>query len=34
MLILLGVHPLGGVKQWWGGKQAILMLNVSTSRQL
>jgi len=25
MLIVQGVPPLGGVKQWWGGeKQAIL----------
>jgi len=26
MLILQGVPPLGGVKQRWGGKQAILKL--------
>jgi len=33
MLIVQGVLPLGGVKQWWdGGKQAILQLNMSISQ--
>jgi len=22
-LILQGVHPLGGVKQWWGGENKL-----------
>jgi len=34
MLILQGVPPLGGVKQRWGRKQAILKLNASISRKL
>jgi len=34
MLILQGVLPLDGVRQWWGGgKQAILKLNASISRK-
>jgi len=23
MLIVQGVHPLGGVKQWWGGENKL-----------
>jgi len=33
MWIFQGVPPLGGVKQRWGGKQAILQLNASISRK-
>jgi len=25
MLIVQGVLPLGGVKQWWGGEKAIFV---------
>jgi len=35
MLIVQGVLSLGGVKQWWGGKNKLLYkLNVSISRKL
>jgi len=26
MLIVQGVHPLGGVKQWWGGEDQLFCI--------
>jgi len=29
MLIVQGVPPLGGVKQWWGGENKLKCVNIS-----